>query len=524
VSIKVIVELDSSAASPDWAEAAWSSIRGYPSRCWYFQGRLFLARTTTQPHGFWGSKPFIYDNFDPGTGLADDAISELIPGSSEIMTITGNRALLIGTDIGDFVATSGDSTGVLLPENIGIRQQTGWGSEPIQTKIVGSFAYNVQEGRRKFRELSYYFQQDSYKSIDMTMLAENITDSGIVDVSYQRNPYSTMPNVLTNGKMAMLTRDADQEVLGWSPWDTDGTYESVGVIPHPTEDHDMIFNIVKRTINGSTKRYVEYFESPTIPDRQELCFYVDCGIRYNAYEANTGGSLTLSALTGDGITVTAGSSVFVAGNVDKRIRAIDSAGVILGELKITAYASGTSVTADVVKDFDSLTYVANDWGISVTSVSGLTHLEAKTVKLLIDGGTSEDLVVTSGAVTIDDVDDGFIIAVGLGYTGRWKNLPIEAGSATGTAQGKRKRIYQCGYKFYRSLGMSSGGDEDHLRPIKFRAPATLLGQAEPLFTGISPPQKIDSTNNYEGHIVIQQDNPLPMCILAVMPLLNTNDK
>jgi len=386
--------------------------------------------------------------------------------------------------------------------------------------------YAVQLKARKLRELSYYFQEDSYRSIDTTILAENITESGIKDISYQRNPYSLVPNVLNDGRMAVMARDVDQEVLGWTPWDTDGKYESVGVIPHPTEDHDIMFVIVNRTIEGVTKRYVEFFASPVIPERQELCFYVDSGLTFNAYEANTGGTLTLSALTGLGITVTAGISVFVAGDVGQRIRAIDTdTGVILGELKITTFNSGTEVLGDIVFDFDSLTYLANKWGISVNVISGFDHLKAKTVKLLIDGGTTDDLVVSaSGTITIKDDEDGFIINGGLGYTGRWKNMPIETGSETGTAQGKKKKIYQCGYRLFRSLGMKVGGDKDNLKRLILRNPQTLFGQAEPLFTGLVPPQKIDTTNDYDGHIVIQQDEPLPMCVLAVMPLVDTQDK
>lgn len=508
-----------------WAEAAWSSVRGWPKRCWYVQGRLIMANTDTQPNGVWGSKPFIYDDFNPGTGLDDDAISELVPGAGDISWVVGARTLLIGTNVGDFIASGGDATSALTPENIGISHQTGWGSEPIQPKLIGSYAYAVQLKGRKLRELSYFFQEDSYRSSDTTMAAEHITKSGIKEIAYQRNPYSLMPCVLNNGKMALLSRDVEQEVLGWTPWDIDGFYESVAVIPHPTEDHDMIFAIVRTDVNGTDERHVIYYDGPIIPDRQELCFHVDDGLRYNAYEANTGGTLTLSAVTGTGITVTAGVSVFVSGDEDQRIRAIDiDTGEILGELTITQYNSGTEVLGDVVKDFDSTTYVANAWGISVNDISGLDHLEAKSIALLVDGGTTPNLTVASGSVTLPDTEDGFIIAAGMGYTSRWKNMPVEAGSATGTSQGKKKRVYQCGYKFYRSLGMKSGGDVSHLRDIRLRDPATLFGLVEPYYTGIVPPQKIDTTSDYEGHIVIEQDKPLPMCILAVMPLLQTNDK
>lgn len=528
VNITVRETVSTSAATKLWAEAAWSDLRGWPSRGWYVGSRLYLGRSTAQPNGFWGSVPFIFDDFNPGTGLDDEAISDLLPASSEIQWMTGIRTLLIGTNVGDFVVSS-TGTGI-TPGDLEINQQTGWGSEAIQPKLIGSHAYAVQNKGRKLRELSYFFQEDSYKSIDTTVVAEDITLSGIKEFAYQRDPFSIAICVLNNGKIGTMTREVDQEVLGWTPWDIeDGVakFESVAVMPHPTEDHDMIWAIVQLDVDGTDERHIVYFESPNIPDRQELCYYVDNGIRYNAYTANVGGTLTLSAVSGDGITVTAGSAVFAAGNVDKRIRAINTTtGEVLGELTITGYTSPTIVTADVSDlPFTTTTYAANEWGISVDTISGLDHLEAKTIVLLIDGGTAEDLVVASGAVTFEDEDGtGFVIAAGLGYTGRWKNMPIEAGSATGTAQGKIKRIYQCGYKVYRSLGMQVGGDEDHLKDLRLRDPDTLLGDVEAYFTGTFPPQLLDSTNDYEGHIVIEQNRPLPLCVTAVMPLLDTYDK
>lgn len=529
VDIEVIEALSTGVATSDWAEAAWSDVRGWPARCTYFGGRLWMGKTSYQPNGVWGSKPFIYDNFDPGTGLDDDAISELVPDCSEIMWLEGDNTLIIGSDVGDFALTSGDSSGTISPENVTIRQQTGWSSEPIQPARIGSNIYSVQSRSRKLREIGYSIQADSYASIDTNAFAEHITKGGIVDMDYQRNPYSLLYCVLDSGKMAVMCREVDQAVLGWTPLDTedgDAEYESVATIPHPTEDHDTVWVIVKRTINGSTERHMEYFESPKINDRQELCFYVHDGLTYNAYESNTGGTLTLSAITGDGITVTAGSSVFVPGSVGQRIRAINTTtGVVLGELEITQYNSGTEVLGDVVYDFSTTSYVANAWGISVNTVSGLDHLEAKNVAFLVDGGTDDTtLTVASGSITIPDGDDGFIINVGLGYTSRWKNMPIEAGSQLGTAQGKKKRIYQCGYKFYRSLGMKVGGDENNLKDLILRNPETLMGDVEAYFTGIVEPRKLDSTADYEGHIVIEQSRPLPMCILSVMPLLETYDK
>jgi len=523
VNITVMQTLAAASATDNWAEGAWSDHRGWPSRVGYHQKRLWLGNTTTEPNGIWGSKPFVYDNFDQGTALASDGISEKIPDASDIRWILGGNSLLVGTDKGDYSGRSSDNSSVLTPASISFSRQTGWESKPIQPRVIGTYAYEVQSKGRKLRETFYYFDEDTYKASDTTAIAEHITKSGIKEIAYQRNPYSILYCVLNNGKMACMTREADQQVLAWTPLDTDGEYESVAVIPHPTEDHDMVWAIVKRIINAATVRHVEYFESPIIPDRQDHCFYVDDGLRYNAYDQTTAKTLTLSAVTGTGITATAGAAHFAADDVGQRIRAIDADGLTLGELVITGFTSTTIVTGDVVLDFSTTSYAANRWGVSVNTISGFDHLEGETLKILADGGTHDNLVVASGDVTLIDNEDAFVVAGGLGFRGRWKNMPLEGGSVLGSAQGKIKRIYQSSFIFYRSLGMQAGGDEDHLDDIIFRDPDTLMGLVEPYFTGLFARMAINSTNDENGHIVIQQDEPLPLCILAVIPHVETRD-
>lgn len=518
-NVIVIKELSGTSATDIWAEAAWSDFRGWPSRCTYFQNRLWFANSPAQPNGLWGSSPFIYDDFTPGTGLADEAISEIIPEVNDIKWLLGGKTLIAGTGVGDFIISAGDVGGVVTPESLLISKQTNWGSEAIQPKFIGSYGYYAQLRGRKVREIFFYFQDDTYKAVDMTAVSDHITFSGIKDMAYQRNPYSMLYCVLNNGTMAVMTREADQQSLGWTRLDTDGLYESVAVIPHPTADYDVVFVVVNRTINGVSRRYIERFEDPQIPARQDQCFYVDSGLRFDTYDATTSNALTLSGTSGT-ITATAGSGIFVSGDVGQRIRAIDSDGVTLGELTITVFTSSTIVTGTTTTDFSTTSYSGNDWGISVNDIAGLDHIEAETVKILLDGVPEADKTVSSGSITMGN--DGFIAAIGLGYTGRWKNMPIESGSATGTSQGKKKRIYQCGFKFFRSLGMTVGGDESHLRTIVPRDVSQ--GQANDLFTGLVPPMSIDTTFDYLGHLVLQQDKPLPMMILSVLPLLETNDK
>jgi len=525
VSVHVFSEISVDTATDRWAEAAWSDAAGvgWPSKCVYFQSHLAVANNDLHPNGVWISQPFLYDNFSPGTGLPDEAINEVISDANIITWLFSGRTLIIGSDRGDFAISASDSRGSITPENLSIAKQTNWSSDHLRPQFIGSKGYYVQSGGRKLREMFYSFQEDTYQSVDMTAVSEHITDSGIKDIVYQRDPYSILWCVLNNGKIALMTRESDQESLGWSLIETDGFYESVTAIPHPTEYYDIIFAVVRRKVGGVYKRYVERFTSPIIPDRQDSCYYVDCGVVINQYNATDGNTLTLSSMSGT-VVATSSSPAFIASDVGRRIRSVDSEGKTIGQMTITGFTSTTVVEGETVKDFDSLTSAPKAWAVSTHTVSGLSQIEGKEVVLLVDGGTAQGTTVSGGVATLSPTEDGFVISCGLSYTSIWRNMPIESGSATGTAQGKKKRIYQCGFKFYRSLGMQAGSSETTLHPLQQRSMSTPMGEAEPLFTGVIPPVKLNTTFDYEGHIVVEQSQPLPMCLLAVMPLLETNDK
>lgn len=69
--------------------------------------------------------------------------------------------------------------------------------------------------------------------------------------------------------------------------------EAVDCIPHPNGDQDELWLIVRRTINGATKRYVEYMEVEWTSDASANDrFYVDSGLTYNGASATTISGLT----------------------------------------------------------------------------------------------------------------------------------------------------------------------------------------------------------------------------------------
>ena len=526
----VMATLDGTSATTVWAEGAWSAVRGYPARNTFHESRFFLARTNTEPQKVWGSRPFEYENFAVGAE-DDDALNLQLASNeaNEIMWLASTTTLIVGTYGGEFIISSGSLGQPITPTNATSFRQTGWGSEPIVPKKIGNFLYYIQRFGQKLRELFYYFDLDSYKSLDKTIFAPHIagTGDGFVDMAYQQNPETILWCVRGDGQIATFTREIDQEVQAWSRQVTDGLFESIATIPNSTRSYDEVWVVVNRTINGVTKRYIEVFGDMNFETRVDLLCYVHCGATYNGYDLTTGSTLTLSATKGTvTLTLSATSSTisFDATDVGQRIRAIDSDGNVLGEAVITLFSSSTIAVASVSTIFTATTYAGMSWGKSAQVISGLTHLEGKVVSCLVDGGLDNARhTVTGGSITLGR--DYFVAVVGLPYDQTVKTLPFEAGSVLGTAQGKIQRINQIGFLVRKTFtGFYFGGDDDKLERAVYRNPANPLGVTETLHTGYLPNKTFKGYHQYGSQILIVNEDPMPMEILSIMPSLTTSDK
>jgi len=93
-------------------------------------------------------------------------------------------------------------------------------------------------------------------------------------------------------------------VWGWHQHTTKGEFEWVETVTEG--DMDVVYAIVKRTINGATKRYVERLE-PREETEAEDCFYVDSGLSYNG--TSTTSISGLDHLEGEEVIVLADGNV-----------------------------------------------------------------------------------------------------------------------------------------------------------------------------------------------------------------------
>ena len=520
----------STTSSTVFAEGAWSAVRGWPARVQFHEGRLYWARTDEEPQGVWGSHSFIYDQYALDEQADDEGINIKLASneSNEIQWLASGNSLLAGTYGGCFVINGGTDQAI-TPGNITAKEEVSFGAEAIQPRRIGAFHYYVQRFNKKVRELFYLWENNAFKATDKTILSPEITGNGITEIAYQEVPDTILYCVTSDGTIAALTREIDQEVQGWSIQNTTGRYESVAVIPGQTGiKHDELWVVVQRIIDGSTKRFIEYFESIDLPDRQDKLVYLHSSLEFDAYSLtnadNSNCTISIAATSGSSIVLTCSTDYFTTSDEGLRIRAINSSGATIGEFYISSFSTAKTVTGDVRYVFSDSTIAAGYWGKSTEQITGMDHLELETVKVLADGGLDKpDKTVTGGTVAL--AYNYFVVQCGLPYDQIVKTLPWERGSARGTAQGKIQKIAQVAFKVNRTYrGFDVGGSSDLAERVSFREPTTEMGTPELLLSGILSNINFKDDYQYGSQVYVKNDEPFPMEILSIMAMLDTHDK
>lgn len=533
-------------ASTRWAHAAWSDVEGWPDNVTFFRERLTFSRD----RNVWLSVAGDFENFknrnDSGLITAEQAIR------GEITSDKANRiewlapsdlALLIGTAGDEHALAEITPSEAFGPANARARKQSEYGARHVQIARVGDGVLFVQKAGRKVRDMVLAESvNERWVATDVTARAEHITKGGVLDMAYQQEPDSILWCAMSDGRLSGFTLDREQDVRGWHQHRIGGysdsyktrfaIVESVVSIPSPDGDRDELWMIVQRYINGATKRYVEWMEYVHEEgDDPQDAFYVDSGLTLDNTKATTltpGAGADVKGTVD--VVFTAGAAIFVAGDVGRYIHyryyAVDVTGKktwAMAIALITAYTDTTHVKGTIILPWPNLAAIASaGWRMTVTSVSGLTHLAGETVSILADGATHADKVVSAGGVVTFDTAVSKA-HIGLPCPAVLAPMQIEAGAADGVAETKTKRISRCGIFFHETSGAEYGrSEQETLDEVPSRSPDDLMDIAPPLFTGdviVSWPDGYSE----EGYISIVQRKPLPACVVGLVPQMVTQD-
>jgi hypothetical protein len=539
VTVTVINTLTSTAAKTAWCMGVWSGTTGYPGCCVFFEDRLFFAGAPDSPQRLDGSNSGDYENFAPsdtaGTITSSNALGFTL-NSNDVQVIrwmtSDEKGLLSGTVKGEWVVRPSSQNEALSPTNITAKQATSYGSDNIAPVQADKATLFVQRAGRKIRELIYFYDVDGFKAPDLTVLSEHITQSGVVELAFQREPQSIVWVVRFDGTLSAMTyeRDLDALRVGWARHVMGGysdtaqsmaICESVSVIPSIDVVRDDVWVIVRREINGAVKRCVEFIERTFFDEIEHHdAFFVDSGLSYDSpLEITNATQASPVVVTSASHGLSNGDRVIISnvvGMEELNGNTYKVAGVTLNTFELTN-SSDADIDGTDFNEYVSGGYVRK----LVTTITGLFHLEGETVSILGDGAVQPSKTVTNGKITLSEAAGR--VHVGYGFNSDAQMVRLEAGASNGTSIGKIRRTHRAGFMLHRSLGLKIGLSFDELTTLTFRTGSNPGSRAPELFSGILV-ENLEANYDYDNQICWRQDQPLPSVILAVMPDLVTQER
>jgi hypothetical protein len=361
----------------------------------------------------------------------DDRISFSVAAreANTVRHIVPLSQLLLLTSSAEWRVTSLNSDAI-TPTTISVRPQSYIGASNVQPVIINNTLIYASARGGHARELAYNWQANGFLTGDLSLRSTHLFENfEIVDMAFAKAPGPIVWFVSSSGDLLGLTYVPEQQIGAWHRHTTDGVFESCAVVAEGEDD--VLYCVVRREINGQTRRYIERM-TPRHFERPEDAFFVDSGLSYQ--------------------------------------------------------------------------------GTPVSSLSGLAHLEGKTVAILADGAVHPQRIVVDGTVTLDH--PASVVHIGLPITAELQTLPMALALKDGSyAQGRVKNVSRVWLRVYRSSGIFVGPSLDALTEPKPRttepygSPPRLKTEEIPVDI---PPDWTDG-----GQVFIRQSDPLPLTVVAL---------
>jgi hypothetical protein len=344
VDADVLIDFGAATAQSAWRLGLYSDTSGHPAAVGFHEQRLILAGHEQLPIDWEASAIGDFPNYTPGIADADP-ISAILAAQdlNKILWIHSEDVIIVGTSARIWRIGSKTNETPLTPVNSPAKAQARIGCADIRPVDTAGRLLFLEKGGRRLREINYSFENDRYAARDVTLRAEHITLGGLTDLAYQQRPWSIAWAPRADGRLIGFTYLPEEEVFAWHQHPLGASLagpavvESVAVIPSAAQDE--LWLVVKRTINGATKRYIERLDDDFTDDRLvEDAVWTDSAVIYDGAATTT--IAGLDHLEGETVQILADG----AGHPDKVV----SGGEVTLDRSASKAIVGLGSIADVV--------------------------------------------------------------------------------------------------------------------------------------------------------------------------------
>ena len=528
--------------------------------------RLKYGGTKEKPETMWDSRSpaasgaVRFDDFTTGTDADHAVIFTLAPVHGKVDDIRW----LANTDKFVVAGTYGSVRRIygateqepISPDSITAKPVNTYGVANTIPVSLGSSLFFIQRGSKLLRSFEYDYVIDGYISTNRNLVSDHLNKSSLIAPVNQQGGNEYVWIYRADGKLLGLTYSEKEQISGWHRHSSGGSgvVEATGIMSRDSGE-DVLWMIVKRTINGNVVRHHEYIvDEPVWPDlddfytdensketdeinylnvlfeRQKHGMHLDASSVFDGSAVGAAANATLTVGTGgdvvdtEDVVFTASAAVFTSDMVGRELWGKhDDTGAGGGRMTITSFTSTTQVEGTITSPFPaSNVFAAGSWYLTATQITGLDYLEGSTVRAMTDGGIEEtDKVVTDGAITLDAASS--VVYVGLPYTGILKTIPIDQGGVSGPAQSKTKGIADLAFRVLNSAEFKFGEDLYNLESMVVRESDDFGDRPTPLYNGYLR-QNYLGTWDADKSVVVVQDRSKPLTVAAVDIYADTVDE
>lgn len=247
-------------ATKNWSFGAWSDAQQYPSAVGFYEGRLWFGGADK----LWGSESDDYYAFNlDDEGSAGSIQRAVATGGSvnRILWILPLQRLILGSSGAEISLRSSSFDEPLTPTNISLKDAATHGVSSVSPVKMDSRGFYVHRDGIRLFEVIYDVEVNDYRVNSVMLFNDTIGGDGFEEIAVQRSPESYIWTVRADGQCPIMIYDPKEKTAGWIRFIAaasaagDAVVESVAVLP--SSGPDRVYLVVKRTINGSTTRYIE---------------------------------------------------------------------------------------------------------------------------------------------------------------------------------------------------------------------------------------------------------------------------
>ena len=520
VAMEVLADFPTLSPTLQWSESVWSNQQGWPSAVLFDENRLIWLGAPAMPiccsqsnnyTGFAETDAYLNPLGDAAAILEDfgDGPSDRVNWGLSLFRMLAGRE----RSVSSIRSSSYDTP--LTPVDFMAKDCSEQGAARLAAIKVGLRGIFVSQSGDRVYEMSYspVMGDVDYHDRNLTRFNVDVAKPGLVDSAVAVQPDTTIYWPRTDGQVAALLYDPNDEVEAWWRLMTLGRVENTRVLPRQGGGDDLVYFCVNRTVNGVTRRFLERTTRRSENVGGLLSYLLDCHVAYSGAPAT---SITAAHLPNTELMVWADGAFIGTGTTD-------GSGVLA---PLPDNAAHSNIVAGL--GGGSVSYS----GDATSTMTGLDAYDGLPGEFFADQQPSGRMVYigtltpSGGAVTLPNGITSSAIVGFFGYMAPLMSAKLAYGARLGTPLTQKKKLDSVGLIAYDmgATALQFGQRFDALDPLPLIEDGDEVPETAVWSEYDQPSVDLPGDWDTDARVCLLGQAPFPAKLGALVVIVTTNDK